>query len=299
MSLQVERPPIHLPYPPTARDPLCSMVNAMAYIFALQDRLNSAVSPDWRSRRFNFARAASVEASEILGYAEANWAWWKPGTYAGGYTQDNMRRIHLEVIDILHFIVSGALSEIEQSEYRYLEAVTEVTKALREGINRNLKVAPTAVITRKDADKAKSPFTVEEAAETLQLQLLGLARMVPGGLTAWKRDAPHVFQLFGHLLDAVSLTFEETVMLYVAKQALNRFRWANGYKEGTYRKRWPNGEGETHEDNDELYDIVTRMNEAGDWGDHDTRLAFTLSPDFDEQLHTELTDAYAMVFVQD
>lgn len=59
---------------------------------------------------------------------------------------------------------------------------------------------------------------------------------------------------FVDLLKAIGLSLEELYGLYIGKNVLNRFRQANGYKEGTYQKTW-NGQ----EDNVHLTRIVQEM----------------------------------------
>lgn len=59
---------------------------------------------------------------------------------------------------------------------------------------------------------------------------------------------------FVDLLKAIDLSLKELYGLYIGKNMLNRFRQANGYKEGTYRKIW-NGQ----EDNVHLARLVQEM----------------------------------------
>ena len=59
--------------------------------------------------------------------------------------------------------------------------------------------------------------------------------------------------LFKSLMDDADMDWNDLVSMYVGKNVLNRFRQANGYKEGTYIKIW-NGE----EDNVHLTNILTR-----------------------------------------
>lgn len=59
---------------------------------------------------------------------------------------------------------------------------------------------------------------------------------------------------FVDLLKAIGLSLEELYGLYIGKNMLNRFRQANGYKEGTYQKTW-----DGHEDNVHLARLVQEM----------------------------------------
>lgn len=78
---------------------------------------------------------------------------------------------------------------------------------------------------------------------------------------------------FMNVLNATPMTLNELYGIYKGKHVLNRFRQANGYKEGSYRKDW-NG----REDNVHLAAIVRKLN--------------AFSDDFQSTLEQALTDSY-------
>lgn len=51
---------------------------------------------------------------------------------------------------------------------------------------------------------------------------------------------------FQRCMWAVDMTLDELYKLYIAKNVLNKFRQANGYKEGTYVKEWDGKEDNQH-----------------------------------------------------
>lgn len=72
-------------------------------LFQMQDTLNSYIHPEWKTQGFNWGLAIVDECMEIHGHL--GWKWWKKG-YQVGLTDENRKQIQLEVIDILHFVVS-------------------------------------------------------------------------------------------------------------------------------------------------------------------------------------------------
>jgi len=128
----------------------------------------------------------------------------------------DMPQVVLEVVDIWHFVLSMYLADNKLSSYE------EIADAMLE-----------------EMDDIYSPhgFGVIEAAEFLAEELL--------------RDNRCSIATFWHLLSAAEMTPEGLYTKYICKNVLNKFRQANGYKEGTYIKNW-NG----REDNEVLFDIM-------------------------------------------
>jgi dimeric dUTPase (all-alpha-NTP-PPase superfamily) len=72
-------------------------------LFQMQDTLNSYIHPEWKTQGFNWGLAIVDECMEIHGHL--GWKWWKKD-YQVGLHEGNRKQVQLEVIDILHFIVS-------------------------------------------------------------------------------------------------------------------------------------------------------------------------------------------------
>ena len=72
-------------------------------LFQMQDTLNSYIHPEWKTQGFSWGLAIVDECMEIHGHL--GWKWWKDG-YKVGLTEENRKQIQLEVIDILHFVIS-------------------------------------------------------------------------------------------------------------------------------------------------------------------------------------------------
>ena len=73
----------------------------------MQDELNSYIHPEWKTQGFDWSTAVNDECLEILGHL--GWKWWKDNTYRQGITDANKAQIKLELIDILHFILSNRI----------------------------------------------------------------------------------------------------------------------------------------------------------------------------------------------
>ncbi|MCY3884252.1 MAG: dUTP diphosphatase [Gammaproteobacteria bacterium] len=84
-------------------------------------------------------------------------------------------------------------------------------------------------------------------------------------------------ECFMKVLNATPMTLNELYGIYKGKHVLNRFRQANGYKEGSYLKEW-NG----REDNVHLAALVRGLN--------------AFSDDFQSDLEQALNDSYLGAF---
>lgn len=74
----------------------------------MQDTLNTYIHPQWKQQNFNFGLAINDEVMEIHGHL--GWKWWKEG-YKTGLTEGNIAQVKLEVIDILHFVLSQVVGQ--------------------------------------------------------------------------------------------------------------------------------------------------------------------------------------------
>jgi|ERR1700752_2623579 len=96
-------------------------VAQIAKLMQMQDQLNTYIHADWKAQDFDWYEAIIDECGEIK--AHLGWKWWKPG-YQCGVTEANKPQIKLEVIDILHFLISGMI-ELSHSA----EVVAEIFNA--------------------------------------------------------------------------------------------------------------------------------------------------------------------------
>lgn len=80
-------------------------VEQVEKLLAMQDQLNSYIHPEWKKQNFDWNFAIIDECREIKEHL--GWKWWKEG-YQQGLTEQNRKQVQLEVIDILHFVLSIA-----------------------------------------------------------------------------------------------------------------------------------------------------------------------------------------------
>lgn len=168
-------------------------------LFEMQDELNCLIDPDWKDRDFDWAFAALAELMEIKEWL--GWKWWKD-TYKQGLTEENLKQVQIEVIDVLHFFLSW---EIQQ-------ACNTCTFINIDEIVRYLSSSKYSGRSLTELVDTAIPYCSEY-------------------------DEPNWF-LFNQIRIAAKLSWEAVWKLYLGKYALNIFRQKHGYKEGTYIKNW-------------------------------------------------------------
>lgn len=189
------------------------MTNKAQFILVatMQDEMNTlAVGPDWRQQNKDWDTAVFTEAAECMNHL--GWEWWKKPA-------QNLAQAKMEIIDMLHFAISGALCSYD-SDALYdaiMQAVSEMPSE------------QTAEMETWDIFRALKEASLHAVVGNFgfSLYLCVYAASILG------MDADDVFKA------------------YVGKNILNKFRKANGYKEGTYIKIW-----NTREDNEHLTDVL-------------------------------------------
>lgn len=127
----------------------------------------------------------------------------------------DMPQARMEVVDIWHFVMSAILRDAPN-----IAAPSFIADTFRQVGN-----------------KVGTKQTPEEAV-----------------LFFMAAEGPYeMLEAFVVLCDAVGLSFLDLYFQYVGKAALNRFRWNNGYADGTYVKIW-----DGREDNEWLTEILNQ-----------------------------------------
>jgi dUTPase len=192
-------------------------------MLSLQDSNNSVVHSEWRTQHFQFLRAAVVEGSECLDHV--GWKWWKKQT-------PDVPQAQLEIVDIWHFYLSAALMSADGSHDGAAHAL----------LNPLVRKENSLIF-----DGQTFAFSTMSLLEKIEI-LIGLA-------TVRRISTP----LFDSILKDLGLSWNALSIMYIGKNALNRFRQAHGYAQGTYQKIWA---GE--EDNVHLLKIMVRANDQED-----------------------------------
>lgn len=127
-----------------------------------------------------------------------------------GYGKPTDTQARLELVDIWHFILSAFMQYNPGPE-------------IWSGLNKTL-----AECEHQETPQVKALMLLDSLKDSSLDRLIALT------------DAIH----------ACEWSWEELYKAYIGKVALNNFRQANGYKEGTYRKDWQfDPEGTIYEDN--------------------------------------------------
>lgn len=176
----------------------------------LQSRLNSMVNVHWLAAKNPWTRAIWIEAAE--GMEHLGWKWWKK-------QESNVEQTRIELIDIWHFALSDALQTT----------------------NGNVEAAAASILV--SLDDSGGEFNIMGKRFRIQDQTTPVLIDMLASLAAWGFV---FYPALGQLFENLSMTWDDVYRTYVAKNVLNIFRQANGYKEGTYVKVWAGAEDNVH-----------------------------------------------------
>jgi hypothetical protein len=203
-------------------------------IIELQDRLNSNTNGEnWRNgvtnrgKVVNWKRCIYMESCELID--SFPWKHWK--SIDAKVDRDN---IEIELVDILHFIVSYLLMN---------NSFDRVASLIDEHID------TTSIITLPLEWSSDDSLKLNEYLEPFE-NLLAMALVKSD-------DDVYCEELVKSFFEACScakLDFETMYKTYIGKNSLNIFRQDNGYKEGSYKKEWSG-----REDNVVLQEIIKEL----------------------------------------
>lgn len=203
-------------------------VEQVEKLLAMQDQLNCYIHPEWKKQNFDWNFAIIDECREIKEHL--GWKWWKEN-YQCGLTEQNRKQVQLEVIDILHFVLSRVIAD------EWFEK--DILRWFNEG-------APWAEST-----------TMNE--------------MVYCMLNEAVNHGVDICECWTALAILSGLTTEQVIETYTQKFVLNKFRQDHGYKDGSYCKEWEVGFMPglntsrfcKNEDNEVLAFLVNRFTSLG------------------------------------
>lgn len=221
-----------------------------------QNNLNiAAYAKEWlenaQSGKWDYRMAAIQEIAEFNNSA---WLpWWSKG-------ERDIVNCRIELVDALHFMLSQAIATDQEG-----------------GAAMNIFIAFNEVFEfENEADEIDWTVVANRSkALTLQLSTLGF-------------DTYSAFRELFRLCDSINFTFDQLHALYMGKSTLNRFRQENGYKAGTYKKKWfilPEAPSKAKEDNYFLSAYVA---------DHAEECG---APPTVEEVHAFLTETYKDVLL--
>lgn len=186
-------------------------------IMKLQNEMNCiAASPTWIQDNLDWPTAIHIEVSEAIEHF--GWKWWAKQTL-------NIDQVKIEMVDLLHFVISGT--------FTMKIPVTEIYDIYMENVKRE-----------------KTNMNPQDQAEWDLQPIPAIFRYISHSATEHQYLSSLHFLL--DIARRIDFAMDDMFNMYIAKNALNRFRKANGYKEGTYQKHWDDG----REDNDHLIDLL-------------------------------------------
>jgi len=159
-----------------------------------QDELNILVAGDnWKEKGFRWDIAILQEGAELID--STPWKWWKSGSF-------DLENIKIEIVDILHFVLSIALEEGIDN----IESIENAMKKEASGIN-------------------KYDMIVDSTSELIVSTLEGMS-------------PEKLLFLISSISGNAGMTYDDMAKLFFGKSVLNEFRQKNGYKTGEYIKNW-------------------------------------------------------------
>lgn len=208
-----------------------SFPSKLEEMFLLQKQLNENTNgANWElginkfDKEINWLRCIHMEAAELID--STPWKHWKNIN-----SEPDFNNIHIELVDIWHFLMSYILQE------------TNVPKAVAL-VNTHCIYEPSHQIDTKLLIK-----------ETERLSYIALA-IQTGNMPSFGGIERFIDQFF-RCCKIAGLSFSWLQKLYIGKNCLNQFRQDNGYKEGIYKKIW-----NKKEDNEVMIEILKSIEEV-------------------------------------
>lgn len=199
-------------------------------MFLLQKKLNDNTNGEnWElginkfGKEINWLRCIHMEVAELI--ESTPWKHWK-----NIEAKSDMENIHIELVDIWHFLMSYILQE------------TNVPKAVS-------LVNTHCIYEAVEVENVDVTTMIEESEK---LSYISLA-IQTGNMPAFSGVERFIDQFF-RCCKISGLSFNWLQKVYIGKNCLNEFRQQHGYKEGTYIKVW-NG----NEDNVVMMSIIEKI----------------------------------------
>ena len=193
-----------------------SFPHKLEEMFILQKKLNDSTNgKNWElginkyKKEINWLRCIHMEVAELID--STPWKHWKNIN-----SKPDMNNLHVELVDIWHFLMSYILQE------------TNIPKAV--------SLVNTHCIY--EASEDISINSVIKEAEKLSYIALAIETNNMPSFSGVERFIDQFFRC----CKVSGLSFTWLQKLYIGKNCLNKFRQDNGYKEGHYIKQWNGSE---------------------------------------------------------
>jgi len=187
----------------------------------LQNQLNVATNgEEWvkgitkNGKEINWKRCIYMESAEMIN--SFPWKHWKAID-----AEPDWNNLKIEVVDVWHFIMSLA---IEFYSHEMLGGIEDIAIHTAE-------LEAFALIDNNNA-RFDEPKIIMTKVEDIMRDVLSLEKL----------DLDALLTHFFELVSMSGLNLHSLYLLYIGKNILNQFRQDNGYKEGTYIKKWDDKE---------------------------------------------------------
>ncbi len=191
-----------------------SFPSKLEEMFVLQKTLNDETNgANWElgvnkfGKEINWLRCIHMEVGELI--ESTPWKHWKNIA-----SNPDLENIHIELVDIWHFLMSYILQE------------TNIPKAVA-------LVNTHCIYEAVKTEDVDIKLLVKEAEK---LSYISLA-IQTGNMTTNGANEIFIEQFF-RTCKIAGLSFSNLQKMYIGKNCLNKFRQDNGYKEGSYKKVW-------------------------------------------------------------
>jgi hypothetical protein len=204
-----------------ARTPTPNVQTKLIDIFVTQARTNTTIAgANWREvasqrKEMDYSMAALDEIAAEFVPSALGWKWW-----AKTFVKD-LENAKLELVDILHFLASEDMVRCGTSDATLLNTRAGEIAAQYQQAN----TVGGLLMESEGFTEAVHMVSLKSVTKHLMSSLLD-----ESGQISW-------FSYFMMCL-LVGTTFDEQYSLYLGKAVLNTFRARNGYKTGTYDKKW-------------------------------------------------------------
>jgi len=203
-----------------------------------------------------------ISHQNVLNY-NTNGSNWKSGVCANGKTINWTRALHLEIAELIDSYPWKHWKDVDASADE-LNAKIEATDGFHFLISlliaRESENTEAEIITAGLSNAYYKNFHEFNAADSTYEDIIKCAERLCGECLADILNVSALIDYFMQLIVRMKLSYQELYKLYIGKNALNKFRQDNGYKDGTYRKHW-NFNGGTVEDNVVMYDLLESIND--------------------------------------
>lgn len=199
-----------------------------------QYELNNLLHPSWKAslKPEDWNRAIIVELVEA--YESTAYKWWKK-------EEVDTKNIIVECIDILHFDISYMMAKMEY------DITEESIDTISYWVSSYLKYDGLVDWFRD----------IKDIQNYIQRAIFEYSRREFEADGNGEKRYTNILKIFG-ILHFLGEDFDSIYRTYIVKNTLNKFRYYNGYQDGSYKKMWNKGKDKV-EDNVVAFELANTL----------------------------------------